>query len=139
MDVTADRMNGLLVKADVAQRQLEREREQVAGGGAGTGGDDRPAARPGASDPTDPDKPAPRLPPTRYHGSVVLDSSRVGRDAGRIAEEVIAHLAGLAGSGVTVTLEIEARVPSGVPDNVVRIVTENGRTLKFGSQGFERD
>lgn len=139
VDVTADRMNGLLVKADVAQRQLEREHEPVVGGGAGTGGDDRPAARPGASDPTDPDKPAPRLPPTRYHGSVVLDSTRVGRDAGRIAEEVIAHLAGLAGSDVTVSLEIEARVPSGVPDNVVRIVTENGRTLKFGSQGFERD
>ena len=34
---------------------------------------------------------------------------------------------------VTVTLEIEASVPGGVPDNVVRTVTENGRTLKFKS------
>jgi hypothetical protein len=40
---------------------------------------------------------------------------------------------------VTVTLEIEAEIPSGAPDNVVRIVTENGRTLKFTSQGFERE
>ena len=36
-----------------------------------------------------------------------------------------------------VTLDIEAEVPGGVPDNVVRIVTENGRTLKFTTHGFE--
>jgi len=63
----------------------------------------------------------------------------VGRDAGRIAEEVIAHLVGLTGADVSVTLEIQAHVPGGVPDNVVRVVTENGRTLKFSSQGFEED
>jgi len=40
---------------------------------------------------------------------------------------------------VTVTLEIEAEVPAGAPDHVVRPVTENGRTLKFTSQGFERE
>jgi adenine-specific DNA methylase len=32
-----------------------------------------------------------------------------------------------------------AQVPSGVPDQVVGSVTENGRTLKFASQGFERE
>jgi hypothetical protein len=68
-----------------------------------------------------------------------LDPTRVGRDAGRIAEEVIAHLVGLTGSDVKVTLEIEASVPGGVPANVVRTVTENGRTLKFTSQGFESE
>jgi hypothetical protein len=41
------------------------------------------------------------------------------------------------GSKVTVSLEIEARIPGGVPENVVRIVSENGRTLKFSHQGFE--
>jgi hypothetical protein len=61
----------------------------------------------------------------------------VGRDAGKIAEEVIAHLVGLQGSTVQVTLEIEAEIPGGAPDNVVRTVTENSRTLKFTSQGFE--
>ena len=39
---------------------------------------------------------------------------------------------------VNIDLEIAAEVPAGVLDNVVRIVTENGRTLKFTSQGFER-
>ena len=68
---------------------------------------------------------------------MTLDTTRVGRDASRIAEEVIAHLSGLVGAEVTVTLEIEAEIPDGTPDNVVRTVTENSRTLKFGSHGFE--
>ena len=79
------------------------------------------------------------MPPKRFHGSVNLDAARVGRDASRIADEVIAHLAGLVGSEVTVTLEIEAKIPDGAPDHVVRAVTENARTLKFTSHGFERE
>jgi hypothetical protein len=77
--------------------------------------------------------------PKRFHGTVALYATRVGRDAGRIADEVIAHLAGLVGSEVTVTLEIEAKIPSGAPHKVVRTVTENSRTLKFTSQGFEQE
>ena len=77
--------------------------------------------------------------PKRYYGSVTLDPQRVGRDASRIADEVITHLVGLIGANVKITLEIEANVPAGVPDNVVSIVTENGRTLKFESLGFEEE
>ena len=77
--------------------------------------------------------------PKRYHGTVALDATRAGRDAGRVAEEVVAHLSGLVGANVTVTLEIEATVPDGVPENVVRTVTENSRTLKFTSHGFEKE
>ena len=40
---------------------------------------------------------------------------------------------------MNVTLEVQARVPGGVPDNVVRTVSENCRTLKFNSQHFEKD
>ena len=77
--------------------------------------------------------------PKRFHGSVKLDPTRVGRDAGRVADEVIAHLVGLVGSDVNVTLEIEADIASGTPENVVRTVTENCRTLKFSSHGFEKE
>jgi hypothetical protein len=70
---------------------------------------------------------------------VTLDSSRVGRDAGRIADEIVSHLVGLIGSDVRVVLEIEASVPDGAADEIVRIVTENARTLKFDSLGFESD
>ncbi|HEY4809167.1 MAG TPA: Swt1 family HEPN domain-containing protein [Roseiarcus sp.] len=76
---------------------------------------------------------------TRFHGSVRVDSARVGRDAGRIADEVIAHLAGQLGAEVGVTIEIQARLPSGASDQLVRTVTENCRTLKFDSQGFEKE
>ena len=76
---------------------------------------------------------------TRFHGSVHVDSARVGRDAGRIADEVIAHLAGQVGAEVRVTIEIEARLPNGTSDQLVRTVTENCRTLKFDSQGFEKE
>jgi hypothetical protein len=40
---------------------------------------------------------------------------------------------------VEVTLEIRAEVAEGVPDDVVRTVTENAATLKFSSQGFEEE
>jgi len=82
--------------------------------------------------------PRPAL-PRRYHGTVTLDSTRAGRDAGKIADEVIAHLVGLTGSNVKVTLEIEAEVPDGVSEEVVRIVTENSRALGFISHGFEAE
>jgi hypothetical protein len=63
----------------------------------------------------------------------------VGRDAGRVAEEVIAHLTGLVGAKVTVTLEVEAHIPQGASDHIVRTVTEKSRTLRFTSHGFERE
>jgi predicted AAA+ superfamily ATPase len=136
---------GLLVRPAVALKQAEAERpsstvttggttvypesasagtSQVKDSGIGVG--TTPQSRPASG-------------PKRFHGSVVLDTTRVGRDAGRIADEVIAHLAGLVGSKVKVTLEIEAEIPTGAPENVVRIVTENSRTLKFVSQGFEKE
>ncbi len=78
--------------------------------------------------------------PTRFHGSVALDPTRVARDAGRIAEEVLAHLVALPESQVEVDLEIRARIPEGAPEPVVRTVSENAKTLKFRSgSGFEEE
>jgi predicted AAA+ superfamily ATPase len=130
--VSADGPDGLLVRPEVARRQLEAERPEPQKAGA-------PSPQPPSGERPAPEPPKPATGPRRYHGSVALDPARVGRDAGRIAEEVIAHLAGLVGAEVAVTLEIEARIPGGAPDNVVRIVTENGRTLKFASHGFEKE
>ena len=133
--------DGLLVKPEVAIAQQNAE-PAAAATGAGvaetvpTGSAGSHAAEgtsPGLT-PTPPEQKA-----RRFHGAVSLDATRVGRDASQIADEVIAHLAGLVGAKVTVTLEIEAEIPSGAPDHVVRTVTENSRTLKFSSQGFERE
>lgn len=131
---------GLLVRPDIARQQIARETAPPVTPGADTsdgkspdtGSSTGPAAHPTA--PTQPPK------PRRYHGTVTLDPARVGRDAGKIADEVVTHLVGLLGSSVRVTLEIEAEVPAGVPDNVVRTVTENSRSLKFATNsGFETE
>jgi len=73
----------------------------------------------------------------RFHGSVRLDPVRLGRDASRIAEEVVQHLSGIVGADVEVTLEIKAELPDPASEKLVRDVTENCRTLKFESYGFE--
>ena len=122
---------GLVVKSDVASKQIDAERATpTLPGGV-------PPMPPSTGKPDG--APPANTKPTRFHGTAVMDATRVGRDAGKIAEEVIAHLAGLVGSEVKVTLEIEANIPSGAPDNVVRTVMENGRTLKFNSLGFEKE
>ncbi|MCP9448661.1 MAG: DUF499 domain-containing protein [Nitrospira sp.] len=132
---------GLLVRSEIARQQQEAEAKPIpsaqgqagAGQRSGTTGGAAAAAKDGVAA-----SKGPRA-PKRFHGSVELDPTRVGRDAGRIADEIIAHLAGLVGSEVKVTLEIDAQIPNGAPDHVVRTVTENSRTLKFTSQGFEEE
>jgi hypothetical protein len=138
MSVSAD-SPGLLVKPDLARRQMDAETATSTAGGPSLGptsageGETGPGAGAGAAKPPVP------VQPKRFHGTVRLDPTRVGRDSSRIAEEVIAHLVGLVGSTVTVTLEVEAEIPAGAPDNVVRTVTENSRTLKFTTHGFEKE
>ncbi len=139
----ADANAGLLVKPEVSLKQIEAEKPKPsnAGAPAGPAGDGVgiPAPHP-VIGPTGTHTPAPvAAQPKRFHGTVTLDATRVGCDASRIADEVIAHLAGLVGAKVIVTLEVEAEIPSGAPDHVVRTVTENSRTLKFTSQGFEKE
>lgn len=84
-------------------------------------------------------KPSPRKQPDLFVASVTLDGGRVGREAGRVAEEVLQHLSVLPGAEVEVRLELQVRVPGGVTDDVMRIVTENANTLKFDSHSFERE
>ena len=49
------------------------------------------------------------------------------------------HSSSLLNADVEVTLEIQARVEGGIPDNIARTVSENCKTLKFLTQGFEKD
>ncbi|WKX63203.1 Swt1 family HEPN domain-containing protein [Microcystis aeruginosa PCC 7806] len=138
--------HSLLVKPDVAMGQLEAE---------------KPANPPTAAETdsvisSDPDRPlyltsgvrltAKESPDDlvekkpvlrRFYGIVSIDPLRINRDAPAIANEIIQHLTRLSGARVKVTLEIEAEIPDGAPDDVVRTVTENCRTLKFNNQSFE--
>jgi predicted AAA+ superfamily ATPase len=134
---------GLLVKPSVARIQIEADREVAAGQTTTTDGETSTAGTETTTTELG-EIPGGRRPvsqvakqPKRFHGTATLDSTRAGRDASRIADEVIAHLVGLVGAEVTITIEIDATIPNGVPDSVVRTVTENSRSLKFTNQGFE--
>lgn len=133
---------GFLVRSEVARRQIEVETlppPQPIGETPDMTLPPRP--EPEATLRPTPPSPGPIIQPKpkRYHGTVTLTPERAGRDASRIADEVISHLVGLVGTSVRITLEIEAEIPDGAPENVVRTVTENSRTLKFTSHGFEKE
>ena len=126
---------GIVVKAEIARKQLQ-ETDPPKPPPPPPGG---PDTRPRPPGPNLGPPPAPKRQLKRFHGKASLDAARVGLDASRIADEVIAHLAGLVGSELNVALEIEAVIPAGAPDDVVRTVTENARTLKFADHGFEEE
>ena len=135
LSLTDADVGGVLVTPGVTRQQLDSEQAATVVSPAPDGGrtdDSGPEPGPELA-------PAADIRPTRFHGSVSLDATRAGRDASRIADEVITHLAGLVRANVTVTLEIDAEIPDGAPEHIVRTVTENSRTLKFNSHGFERE
>jgi predicted AAA+ superfamily ATPase len=136
---------GILVKPDSARHQLDAESapptpitlpDTPSGNGSGELKETTGGGTGIVSPPPTPEMPRPFK---RFYGTVNLDSTRAGRDAARIAEEVISHLTALIGADVTVTLEISANIPAGAPDHVVRTVNENCRTLKFTNQSFEKE
>lgn len=125
-------MTGLVVKGSVAAAQFTREK---AAAGATADGSVTPLPKEGSRGAA----PAPAKPALakRFYASAALDPMRMSRDASRIAEEIVQHLAGLVDAKVEVRLELRAESAAGVPDNVVRTVTENCRTLKFDAAEFE--
>jgi hypothetical protein len=129
----------VLVKPDVAARQLDTNRTAVAdtvsGEGIGEG------AHAGTSPPVTgaggkPAPPAESRAPTRFYGRVSLEPVRLLRDMGDIADAIIQQL-GRADAVVSITVEIEASQAMGFGDDVRRTVTENARTLKFQTHEFE--
>ena len=132
--------SSVLVKPEAAAAQLAADRQAAAPTAsdpdispampADTGGTPRQVGGNMAAPTT-----APKL--RRFHGAVKADPLRFGRDAARIAEEVVQYLTGLVGTNVEITIEIRADLAEGASDKTVRDVTENCRTLKFTNCEFE--
>jgi hypothetical protein len=164
-DATADRYRGLeagrrpivqlnassvVVKPEVAAAQIEEDSAPLTTTGGGTGDWTAPETGTGTASSAaagsgvetgkrvgDGGQKA-KVPVLRlFHGAAKVDATRLSRDVDLIASSVVQHLAGLLDAKVTITVDIEAEIPSGAPDNVVRTVTENCRTLKFENSGFE--
>ncbi len=137
--------SGLLVKPGVAAAQINAEKEaereddttdDTGGGGTGTDGTGTTGGGTETDD-EDTDKPPP--PPKRFFGTVRIDATRMSRDSGKLAEEVVQHLTKQLMSEVDVTIEISAKAPAGFAEDVIRTVTENCRTLKFDNAQFESE
>jgi len=125
----------VVVKPEVARRQMDEDAKKAAttittttaGGKEQSDGKD------------DKRRPAVTVQPKRFHATVRLDPTRLARDAGEIAQEVVQHLTTLEDAEVEVNLEIQAKIPGGVTDKTVRDVTENCRTLRFDTYEFEKE
>jgi len=120
----------LVVRPEAARRQMEGDRPPL------------PPEPPGDSDDDD-DRTPPSPPPhpslpTRYFGVASVGVERPARDLQQIASEVLTHLTALDGCEVTITLEVEARRPTGFEEGTIRTVGENARTLGFSSNDFEQ-
>ncbi len=139
----------VLVKPDVAKKQIEADAAQQTDSEYPEPPERPPEANQGnaayttqggqtegaGTETTPPQATAPK----RFYGTVNLNPIRAGRDAQQVIAEVVQHLTGLPGANVEITMEIQAKVADGFPEDVVRTVTENCRTLQFTTQEFEEE
>ena len=134
--------SGYLVKPLAALKQLTQERAQP-----GPGSNPYPPSFPGTvPDPYSPPQPGeepviddPPLRPltTRFSMTTRLDSTRVIKNMSSLMDEIINHITSINGSNVEIRLIVDASIPDGVPQAIVRTVTENCKTLKVEDFGFD--
>jgi len=130
--VIAEGNRGLLVKGELAKAQLDAEFAATTGIGTGTD----PTTPTTVTPPVGVDPKAKAL-PAFFHLHQAMDGDRVALKIGRIDENLIAHLGGLAGAEVKISLHVEITVPGGIPENLQRTVNENAKTLKIDAHGFQ--
>ena len=70
-------------------------------------------------------------------GTAMISSERPARDIHQIVEAVVEQLTTIPGSEVTLKLDIDAEVPSGLDRAKVRTLIENANTLGFIEKTFK--
>lgn len=137
----------LLVRPDLALAQRDRELAERAAvnepaGPAGTqpgpvsGTTEAIGEIPGELGHVPTPEPTHNVQNTRFFGVATVSPDRYARDLTRLSQEIIQHLAA-DDVDLEIRVEISARKAAGFPDDKVRNVTENARTLKFETYGFE--
>jgi predicted AAA+ superfamily ATPase len=147
---SAATMRMLIVKNEVAEAQIEADRQKVApppppglgdaprrdtgqSNAAGAGGSNASSSEgtskggTGVNPPVDP-PPAQR---STFTGSLKLDPVRAGLQMGQFLEEVMSHLQALPGAEVNLSVEVHVKAPNGIDDQTARIVLENAAALKL--------
>ncbi|MDR2446206.1 MAG: DUF499 domain-containing protein [Treponema sp.] len=133
-------LDGYLVKLDAARKQFEKQAEPPKDADRTRNGSVADSQSNG--DLFSGTKAAPGGGPTakkftHFYGTVTIEPNKLGSTAGNVSQEVLQHLALLAGSKIKVTMDIDVELPNGASDDIVRIVKENCKTLKFTESIFE--
>ena len=135
-----------LVKVLNALKQLNQEKQEQQSGTAGGNDDYTSTASAGGSEQTsggtgsgsgETVQPK-QVGDTRFFMSVKLDNTRVIRDLQKYLDEVITHLSTTDNCEVELSLEVSANAPDGFTPETVRTVSENCRTLRVDSFGFDK-
>jgi hypothetical protein len=75
--------------------------------------------------------------PKSFHGSAAVAPAAAKMRLRDIADEIIAALVADPNAEVKVRIEIEANFPNGAADQTKRAVSENAKTLGFGTAEWE--
>ncbi len=123
--------DSVIIQQDVAE--AHRPKPAVVSGGDVDGTAGTPPTPGGGPTGTPPAAPVPvaEKNPTRFSGTVMISPDRPARVMHQIVEAIVEQLTTMAGSEVTLRLEIEAEVPSGLDRAKVRTLIENATTLGF--------
>ena len=126
--------NTLIVAPSVAVAQAASEGLRDEATASPVGGSDG-SLTDGVS--SEPSAPEPTFRPRRYVGAVHIASDRYARELNRVSQEIIQPLAATPGVTFDIVLEVHATCPDGFPDERVRVIGENARTLRFSTSEFE--
>ena len=121
--------SSILVKPEIAKQQIEHEELK---------NDNSNESEIQPNIPATSNEPSPEI-KRRFYGNVPLDWTTISPKTGEIASEIIEHLKSLNNSNVEITLEITGIIPNGIPDDVVRTISENCKTLKFSTYEFTEE
>jgi hypothetical protein len=134
--------DGLIVKIETAKSQLQKEADTVSGVLQDSGSDGSLSDL-GGQDGNVKDGPQTSYTDvsvksiTHFYGNVKLDDlTKIGKTTGDINLEILQHFAKLPKAGITVKMDIQVSAPKGMPNDLVRTVRENCRTLKFETSEF---
>ncbi len=121
----------VIIKPDVAEFHRPKPQAVTDGVGDFPGGTSQaPGVGPTVLPPIPPRLEAEKN-PTRFSGTVMISPDRPARVMHQIVEAIVEQLTTIAGSEVTLRLEIDAEVPSGLDRAKVRTLIENATTLGF--------
>jgi len=132
--------DSVIVRPDIAEANRPKPAAAPEQSGLGSGSDTATASSgegssapvgAAAGHPSSGAEPDAETKPKRFVGTVMLSSDRPARDMHQIVEAIVEQLTTLPGAEVSLRLEIDAEVTSGLDRAKVRTLLENASTLGF--------